>query len=270
MFSIPLRSQIVDLKSPVASGIRLLPLVSATAFGSLFGGGASAKRNLTFYTMNIGTALMLVGTALLSYSLPADGSHTNAMYGYQAILGLGLGMSVSTATFMNSLEVEFIDHGKHLLIFLRSSYFNESSIAVSQGTVAQSRIFGGAIGIAVSTIIMNNHLQSSLSGVVSPSTLTALFISPFTISDYSLETEALFRESYIKAFSEDLRVAMYVAIAAFVISLCAWQKHPPTVKTRSELLAKAVEEYRNGLREGEVNGLGDARGLKFGKITRVG
>jgi len=117
---------------------------------------------------------------------------------------------------------------------------------------------------------MNNHLQSFLSGVVSPSTLTALFISPFTISDYSLETEALFRESYIKAFSEDLRVAMYVAIAAFLISLCAWQKHPPTVKTRSELLAKAVEDYRNGLREGEVNGLGDARGLKFGKITRVG
>jgi hypothetical protein len=111
VFSIPLRSQIVDLSSPVKSGIRLLPLVSATAFGSLFGGGASAKRNLTFYTMSIGTALMLVGTALLSYALPADGSHTNAQYGYQAILGLGLGMSVSTATFMNSLEVEFIDHG---------------------------------------------------------------------------------------------------------------------------------------------------------------
>jgi hypothetical protein len=111
VFSIPLRSQIVDLSSPVRSGIRLLPLVSATAFGSLFGGGASAKRNLTFYTMSIGTALMLVGTALLSYALPADGSHTNAQYGYQAVLGLGLGMSVSTATFMNSLEVEFIDHG---------------------------------------------------------------------------------------------------------------------------------------------------------------
>ncbi len=61
---------------------------------------------------------------------------------------------------------------------------------------------------------------------------------------------------------------MYVAIAAFVISLCAWQKHPPTVKSRSELLARAVEEYRNGLRDGEVNELGDARALKLG--TRVG
>jgi hypothetical protein len=111
---------------------------------------------------------------------------------------------------------------------------------------------------------MNNHLQSSLSDVVTPSVLQALFISPFTISDYGLETEALFRESYIKAFSEDLRVAMYVAIAAFVVSLCAWQKHPPTVKERSELLAKAVEEYRNGVREAGVGGLGDARGPKFG------
>jgi hypothetical protein len=99
---------------------------------------------------------------------------------------------------------------------------------------------------------MNNHLQSTLEGVVSPSVLKALFISPFTIKQYSLETEVLFRESYIKAFSEDLRVAMYVAAAAFLVSLCSWQKHPPTVKERSELLAKAVEEYQNGLQAAEL------------------
>jgi len=92
--------------------------------------------------------------------------------------------------------------------------------AVAQGTVAQSRIFGGAIGIAVSTIIMNNHLQSTLGGIVSPSVLNTLFISPFTIKQYSLETEVLFRESHIEAFSEDLRVARYVSIAAFLVSLC--------------------------------------------------
>jgi hypothetical protein len=99
---------------------------------------------------------------------------------------------------------------------------------------------------------MNNHLQSTLEGVVSPSVLKALFISPFTIKQYSLETEVLFRESYIQAFSEDLRVAMYVAAAAFLVSLCSWQKHPPTVKERSELLAKAVEEYQNGLKAAEL------------------
>lgn len=111
VFSIPLRAQIVDLNSPVKSGLRLLPLVASTAVGSLLGGGASAKKNLTYYTMTIGTALIIVGSGLLS-SLPTDGHQTNSQYGYEVLLGLGLGMTVSTATFMNSLEVEFVDHGK--------------------------------------------------------------------------------------------------------------------------------------------------------------
>jgi len=114
VFSIPLRAQIVDLDSPVKSGLRLLPLVAATAFGSLFGGGASAKKNLTFYTMSIGTALICIGTGLLSH-LPQDGRQTKAQYGWEIILGLGLGMTVSTATFMNSLEVEFVDHGESII-----------------------------------------------------------------------------------------------------------------------------------------------------------
>jgi hypothetical protein len=99
---------------------------------------------------------------------------------------------------------------------------------------------------------MNNHLESALKGVVSPSVLKSLFISPFTISEYDLRTEALFRDSYIKAFSEDMSIALYVAAAAFVVSLCAWQKNAPTVKERSALLAKAVEEYQNGVREAEL------------------
>ena len=117
---------------------------------------------------------------------------------------------------------------------------------VAQGTVAQSRIFGGAIGIAVSTIIMNNHLQAALEGVVSPAVLQALYISPFTIVEYGVSTELDFRTSYISAFREDMRVAMYVAVAAFICSLCAWQPHPPTVKERSEQLAQAVKEYQEG------------------------
>ena len=68
-------------------------------------------KNVTFYTMSVGTALMIIGTGLLS-SLPADGHQVMAQYGWEVILGLGIGMSVSTATFMTSLEVEFVDHGR--------------------------------------------------------------------------------------------------------------------------------------------------------------
>ena len=61
--------------------------------------------------MSIGTGLMIIGTGLLS-SLPADGHQVTAQYGWEVLLGFGLGMTVSTATFMTSLEVEFVDHGR--------------------------------------------------------------------------------------------------------------------------------------------------------------
>jgi len=110
VFSIPLRAQLVDFKSPIQAGIRLLPLVSATAVGSLIGGGSSAKKNLTFFTMTIAMALVTVGAGLLT-TLPSSGDESRSIYGYEVIMGLGLGMSISTATFMTSMEVEFVDHG---------------------------------------------------------------------------------------------------------------------------------------------------------------
>jgi hypothetical protein len=91
--------------------------------------------------------------------------------------------------------------------------------AVAQGTVAQSRILGGAIANAVSTIIMNDHMKAALEGIVSSEVLQSLYISPFTILQYGLPAEIAFRSSYIKAFSEDMRIALYVSIAAFLFVL---------------------------------------------------
>lgn len=109
VFSIPLRAQLVDGDSPIKAGLHLLPLVGATACGSILASMASRGQNYTFYTMSIGTALALIGTGLLS-SLPADGHRLDAQYGYEVILGFGTGMTISTATFMTNLEVQFLDH----------------------------------------------------------------------------------------------------------------------------------------------------------------
>jgi hypothetical protein len=91
---------------------------------------------------------------------------------------------------------------------------------------------------------MNGHMKAALEVIVSPEVLESLYISPFTILEYGLPAEIAFRSSYIKAFSEYLRISMYVSIAAFVCSLCAWQRNPPTVQERSELLAIVVKEYQ--------------------------
>lgn len=111
--NIPLRAQIVDGATAVKAGLQLLPMVGGTATGSALGGAASAKRNNTYYTINAAAALMLLGCGLLS-SLPRNGTLTKAQLGYEFILGLAIGISLSTMTFSTSMNVHFIDHGRPL------------------------------------------------------------------------------------------------------------------------------------------------------------
>jgi hypothetical protein len=113
IFTLPLRYEVVDLNSPVRSGVRLLPFVASTALGIFFTGVLNSRRtenNMTFWTMTIATTFMSVGTGLLS-NLPSSGSQTNWQYCYEVILGLGLGIFISTATFVTSVEAEVLDDG---------------------------------------------------------------------------------------------------------------------------------------------------------------
>jgi hypothetical protein len=54
---------------------------------------------------------MLLGCGLLSI-LPESGVKTKVQLGYSFIMGLGIGISLSTMTFITSMQVLFIDHGK--------------------------------------------------------------------------------------------------------------------------------------------------------------
>jgi hypothetical protein len=109
--NIPLRAQIVDVASAVRSGLQLLPVVGGCALGSAIGGGASFKKNHAYMTLNLASALMLLGCGLLS-TLPESGVKTKAQLGYCFIMGLGIGISLSTMTFITSMQVLFVDHGK--------------------------------------------------------------------------------------------------------------------------------------------------------------
>ena len=108
--NIPLRAQIVNVKDAVASGILLLPLMAGTAVGSAIGGAASAKRNNAFWTLNLASIFMLIGSASLS-TLTDSVDPAPRQWGLEAILGFGIGLSLSTITFLTTMQVEFQDHG---------------------------------------------------------------------------------------------------------------------------------------------------------------
>lgn len=123
IFNIPLRAQVVDSASSIQAALRLLPLLVATAVGSVLGGGASSKTKLLSWSLMAASSLMALGTGLLS-SLPSDGSFTNAQYGYEVILGLGLGITMSAITVLTSITVEPRDHGMDSLPYFKKALTN--------------------------------------------------------------------------------------------------------------------------------------------------
>lgn len=104
-------------------------------------------------------ALQLLGIGLMS-TLEDATTETKAQYGFQVLLGLGIGLSLGAGTMMASVQ----SHSEDL--------------AVAQGAIAQGRVFGGAIGIAVCSIIFNKKVTSDLGSKMDPDDLAALHHSP--------------------------------------------------------------------------------------------
>ncbi|KAK6198441.1 Type I Iterative PKS [Pestalotiopsis sp. IQ-011] len=127
---LPERFQIVNGDSSLMAGIHLLPQLGACAFGSFLAGVVSSKRNNTAYTLIAASCLQLVGLILLSLLSDVD-TEIYAQYGYQVIFGLGIGLSFASVTILTSVRS------------------HQDDLAVAQGALAQARVFGGAIGIAV-------------------------------------------------------------------------------------------------------------------------
>jgi hypothetical protein len=90
---------------------------------------------------------------------------------------------------------------------------------------------------------MNDHLQAIFEGSISPASLQTLFISPFTIAEFGNGINLRFRETFISIFAADMRIAMYVSVAAFLACLCAWQKNPRTIHQKRNLLEEAKRKY---------------------------
>lgn len=110
IFNLPLRSQIVNAKSPAAAGVRLLPLLCAVAVGSFLGGALSSKKNRTFDTFAVATALVMLGAGLLS-TIPSDLTMPAKVYGFETIVGFGIGLTFSSISLLTTIETSANMHG---------------------------------------------------------------------------------------------------------------------------------------------------------------
>ena len=216
IIAIPERFQIVNGLSATDAGIRLMPLLFSSALGSTIGGLLSSKRNRTFFTLTFASSLMVVGCGLLSTS--SNGlAIENTLYGYQVIFGFGLGMTFTTVTIIASTESKFADY------------------ATSLGAVNQARIFGGCIGLAASTIILNVRLYDDLQSVMSFGQLTSLRQSLSYIPSLDPAQQYAVSVAFAVSFDDQMRYCTYVAAACVIISLFTFSRRPTDLEKRKAL-----------------------------------
>lgn len=108
--NIPQRAQAVNGLSPVRAGIALLPLLLTSPFATAVQGVLTSNFKVPpFYLMLIGAVLQLIGVGLTS-SLPTNRLIVAPQqYGYEVIMGLGFGLSLSTVLTLAPLVVKEAD-----------------------------------------------------------------------------------------------------------------------------------------------------------------
>nr|POE90701.1 efflux pump mlce [Quercus suber] len=202
------------------AGIHLLPTVIAVAIGAAIGGLISMQKNFTFYTILAGNALILIGAGIYSVT-PISLKVPHVLYGSQVIAGLGCGLTFCCTTMIISLTAEFQDH------------------ALGQGLVAQARIVGGTLGVAMSTAVFGNRI-SSLTDVLTAQQISTLYRNTGFISQLSLAQQVAVRQAFALAFNDALRICTYVSAVSLVVSFFTWQKHPPSIQERKDQLEAAM------------------------------
>ncbi|KAJ5183534.1 hypothetical protein N7492_001150 [Penicillium capsulatum] len=223
-YAFPLRAEAVDDKSPLLAGIMLLPMLGATAVGSILAGVVSKTKNYLFETMLVGACLVTLGVGLLTMVHGAgDGAKG---LDFTVFAGFGFGLTVASATMLTSFEIPIIDY------------------APAQGTIAQLRILGGSLGISTSTIFLNAKSRDQLSGLLTPDQQSTLGQGRTPLS---LAQRSAVHRAFSDAFHNDVVAAAAVSGAAILVVFGVYRRGRMLVVDQKKARVREEIERRSGL-----------------------
>ncbi|KAL8746695.1 MAG: hypothetical protein Q9190_001319 [Brigantiaea leucoxantha] len=209
---IPQRFQVVNNLSAFNAGWRLLALMLCSPVGTILSGTLVTKFKIPpIYVFLIAAVLQTVGLALMGTLPISSAGVPSAQYGYQVILGLGIGLGLAT------------------LIVAAPTAIEEKDTAVFVGAITQSRILGGSLGLAVCTNVLNSKVKSASSSLTSQQ-LNDLIQSAQTIKNLAPNVQELVRRKFGEGYNEQMQVLTAFGGAAVLATLMMWEKQPRRMK----------------------------------------
>lgn len=238
---IPQRYQAVNGASASRAGVLLLCATLVAPLFAFMGGAISgrfpAKTWIAGLIMTVAAVLILVAVATLS-SLPVTKSISNEGFGFQVLLGAGLGMfsPVSYMVLMNTAT--------------------NMELAPGTGALNMARSFGGTIGVAVTTAVHNNYLSKHLKDIVPPEVAESLKHSLLGLGNLNSDEVTQIREVFGHAYNEEFRVTTAFSAAGVVTCLSLaivlyWRRNdPPANETIAT--AQALEAEKKAAKAAKV------------------
>ncbi|KAF2438547.1 MFS multidrug transporter-like protein [Karstenula rhodostoma CBS 690.94] len=201
LIQIPQRFMTVNGLSSLEAAVLLLPFGAFVPTGSSFAAAMMGKPRIPPSIIVLtGAVLQLIGAVLLS-RIPTDSDIRAYQYGYQILLGAGVG---------------FVACG---LILLVPFAMEKRDLSVGTAAMSQFRVLGGLVGIAIATSLSTPYLRSNISRIAPPS--SAALILEKTANIHLLPTELRVEVEKVFAESFGLQIKLVIGFAAAQIPATA-------------------------------------------------
>lgn len=155
--------------------------------------------------MFIGSCLQVIGVALLS-TVSKDTHIDHAIYGYEVIAGLGIGIVIA------------------MIIVVPPHVVEKRDLAISSGALLQFRALGAAIGLGITSATMNNYLSSHLTHILTSEEITQIFHSISSITTFPPEVQLKVLHAFADGYQ--LQIQIMAAFSGLQVLLVAmfWEK----------------------------------------------
>ncbi|EPE26976.1 MFS general substrate transporter [Glarea lozoyensis ATCC 20868] len=204
----PQRFQVVNCASSLNAGVRLLPFSLPCALGSaLTGGLTSSLRIPPIFVVLAGTILQTVGLAL-EFSVNTSLRVPAPQYGYEALVGFGVGLTLTTLLSIAGFAVEGPDR------------------AVALSGVTQLRVLGGTVGVSMVTNLLNSHVKASLASILPPYAVRLILETTQAIEFLDPPTQDKVRLVFADGYKIGTGAVLGFTTLQFLSILLMWEKTP--------------------------------------------
>ncbi|KAB5584990.1 drug resistance transporter EmrB/QacA subfamily [Coniochaeta sp. 2T2.1] len=213
LFLIPQHAQAVYGMSPVQASLSVLPLLLTSPAATVASGVLTSTFNVPpSYLILIGAVVQAIAVGL-AITIPLTGNGISAaQYGFESMMGVGFGLTLSTALTLGQLLVSKEDAG------------------VVMGALTQIRVLGGTVALAICSAILSNHLRDTLNGVLTPTEFYEITESLGVIDRLGPDRGAKVRLAFAEGYRKQFQVLTGFSGAAFLAALFLISRKPLNVR----------------------------------------